>query len=81
MAFDKTHMAAMANADGQTWWQYKTEDAKSAIKAADYFNEVAHMHKVGDLIFSIMKDGYGIYRVKANASGVVAIDTSKIESS
>ena len=50
--------AAMVNADGQTWWQYKSAaDTKATIDTTGYFNDVANMLKVNDPMFVIASDG------------------------
>lgn len=74
MAFDKSHLAAMVNADGQTWWQYKfTADTKATIDTTGYFNDVANMLKVNDLMFVIASDGWGFFVVNANDGTTVDI--------
>lgn len=43
------------------FWSYRTQDATADVDTSGYFNEVAALLEVGDVI----------YRVSVNASGVV----------
>ncbi|MEM7046030.1 MAG: hypothetical protein AAF442_00040 [Pseudomonadota bacterium] len=80
MALNIKHLSAMASADGQHWWQYKTKDDISDIEGSDYFNGASHMVKPDDLIFALANDGFSINRVKANTGGVVSLQGEDIES-
>mgnify|MGYP003656574732 FL=1 len=58
-------------------WSYTSEDAKTAIDAAGYFNSASDVLKVGDLIYVHASTGgtrtYSLHPVVSNASGVVDI--------
>ena len=73
MAFDRTHLAAMVHADGQTWWQYKTTDTKNTVDTAGYFNEAVNMLAKNDLIYVIASNGNGLSFVNANDGTAVDI--------
>lgn len=74
MAFDTSHLAAMAHADGQTWWQYKsTQETKAAVGASGYFNGAANMLRVNDPVFIIASDGWGWFVINTNIGGTVTI--------
>lgn len=74
MAFDKAHLAAMVQADGQTWWQYKASgDTTTTIDTEGYFNAASGMLQAGDLLYVIASDGCGLASVNGNSAGVVDI--------
>ena len=58
-------------------WSYTSEDAKTAIDAAGYFNSASDVLKVGDLIYVHASTAgtrtYSLHPVVSNASGVVDI--------
>ena len=58
-------------------WSYKSADAKTAIDAEGYFNDVSDLLKVGDIIYVHASTGgtrtYSLHPVVSNASGVVDI--------
>ena len=56
-------------------WSYTSEDAKTAIDAAGYFNDASDVLKVGDLIYIYASTGgtatFSLAPVVSNALGVV----------
>jgi|TARA_A100001011_G_scaffold198521_1_gene206794 hypothetical protein len=58
-------------------WTYTSTDAKTAIDASGYFNDVSDEVSVGDLIYIHGSTGgtrtYSLHPVVSNASGVVDI--------
>jgi hypothetical protein len=58
-------------------WSYTSEDAKTAIDAAGYFNDASDVLKVGDLIYIYASTAgtatFSLTPVVSNASGVVDI--------
>jgi|TARA_Y100000114_G_scaffold150338_1_gene165745 hypothetical protein len=58
-------------------WSYTSTDAKTAIDASGYFNDVSTDVSVGDLIYVHASTGgtrtYSLHPVVSNASGVVDI--------
>ncbi|MEM7047229.1 MAG: hypothetical protein AAF442_06225 [Pseudomonadota bacterium] len=80
MAFSKKNLAAIAYADGQTTWQYKTDDDANAIQGKGYFNDASHMLKEKDFILISYNGGFAIYQVKTSTGGAVTLETAKITS-
>jgi len=58
-------------------WTYSSTDAQSVIRASGYFNSVASLLKVGDLIFCYSATGgtpvMSTAYVNSNSAGVVDI--------
>ena len=58
-------------------WSYTSEDAKTAIDAAGYFNDASDVLKVGDLMYIYASTAgtatFSLTPVVSNASGVVDI--------
>jgi|TARA_R110000823_G_scaffold121035_1_gene246000 hypothetical protein len=56
-------------------WTYSTTDAYTAVAASGYFNEVASLLKVGDVIWNYDSDAPTMYVhvVLTNASDVVDV--------
>ena len=52
MSMNSKNLSVLAYVNGFTLWHYKTEDAKSAVSASGYFNSVANIFNVGDLIIA-----------------------------
>ena len=50
MSMNSKNLSVLAYSNGFTLWHYKTEDAKDAVVAANYFNDVANILNVGDMI-------------------------------
>ena len=89
MAFLLTNFAPMGNPSKRlsdesgtlkgapTLWSYATNDVIATLIAAGYFNEVAGMVNVGDLIYCVIDfDGtlaLSFLPVLSNASGVVDV--------
>lgn len=60
MAFDSTKFAVMSghqNSDVPRMWGYKTADTQATINTAGYFNSVADLVNVGDLIYAYTDTG------------------------
>jgi hypothetical protein len=81
MAFSATGFNAIGgqskSGNGPSIWSYSTTDAQSVIRASGYFNSVASVLKVGDIIFCYSATGgtpvMSTAYVNSNASGVVDI--------
>lgn len=50
MSMNSKNLSVLAYANGFTLWHYKTADAKATVSASGYFNDVANIFNVGDLI-------------------------------
>ena len=50
MSMNSKNLSVLAYANGFTLWHYKTADAKTVVSASGYFNDVANIFNVGDLI-------------------------------
>lgn len=79
MSMNSKNLSVLAYSNGFTFWHYKTEDAKDAVVAANYFNDVANIFNVGDLIVASMDIAgtmtTGMFVVTSIASGVVSISS------
>jgi hypothetical protein len=81
MAFSATGFNAIGgqskSGNAPAIWTYTSTDAQSVIRASGYFNSVASLLKVGDLIFCYSATGgtpvMSTAYVVSNASGVVDI--------
>ncbi len=77
MSMNSKNLSVLAYANGFTLWHYKTADAKATVSASGYFNDVANIFNVGDLIVTSMSITgtmeTKIYVVSSIESGVVAI--------
>jgi hypothetical protein len=61
-------------------WSYRTADAAATVDTAGYFNEMANVLKVGDLIYRLTIDGTGAVTaagfhvvLSVSAAGVVNV--------
>ncbi len=50
MSMNSKNLSVLAYANGFTLWHYKTADAKETVSTSGYFNDVANIFNVGDLI-------------------------------
>lgn len=61
MAFSATNFNAIGgqskSGNGPSIWSYSSTDAQSVIRASGYFNSVASVLKVGDIIFCYSATG------------------------
>lgn len=60
MAFSATEflpLSSQANSDAPRHWTYTTADAKATVVASGYFDSVADLLQVGDLIWSVDANG------------------------
>ena len=77
MKWKSKNLSVLAYANGFTLWHYKTADAKTTVAGEGYFNGVANIFSVGDLIMSnVSIEGTmetKIYVVSAITSGVVTV--------
>ncbi|MBR1545112.1 MAG: hypothetical protein IJ638_04170 [Alphaproteobacteria bacterium] len=77
MSMNSKNLSVLAYANGFTLWHYKTEDAKATVLVSGYFNDVANIFNVGDLIVvsSSINDTMetNIFVVSGIASGVVSV--------
>ena len=81
MAFSATGFNAIGgqskSGNAPSIWTYTSTDAQSTIRASGYFNSVASLLKVGDLIFCYSATGgtpvMSTAYVNSNSSGVVDI--------
>ena len=51
MTMDSKNLSVLAYSNGFTMWHYKTESEKSEVEAIGYFNKVANIFNVGDVLF------------------------------
>ena len=77
MSMNSKNLSVLAYANGFTLWHYKTDDEKTVVTGQNYFNSVANIFNVGDLIVSSMDiDGTlttSIFVVSSITSGVVVV--------
>ncbi len=77
MSMNSKNLSVLAYANGFTLWHYKTSDAKTAVSASGYFNDVANIFNVGDLIVASQAITgtmvTTIYVVSSIDSGVVGV--------
>jgi len=77
MSMNSKNLSVLAYANGFTLWHYKTADAKATVTGEGYFNSVANIFTVGDLIVTSMSiEGTmetKIYVVSSISSGVVGV--------
>jgi hypothetical protein len=75
MAFAASGLAFLAGANnaGPRLWSYKSADAKATVDTSGYFNDMSAQLNVGDFIFAYVSDGYGVFVVVSNSSGVVDV--------
>lgn len=50
-------LSSMANSNAPRHWTYTTADSKATVVASGYFDEVASVLNVGDLIWSVDANG------------------------
>jgi hypothetical protein len=50
-------LSSMANSDAPRHWTYTTADAKATVVGSGYFDDVAGVINVGDLIWSVDANG------------------------
>ena len=77
MSMNSKNLSVLAYANGFTLWHYKTSDAKTVVSASGYFNDVANIFNVGDLIVASQAITgtmvTTIYVVSSIDSGVVGV--------
>ena len=81
MAFDRAGWQPLGGQSKKgtapAMWSYPSTDAKTALAAAGYFNDVSDQVKVGDIIYSWASTGgtatASWHVVVSNASGVVDV--------
>jgi len=81
MAFNKDNFNAIGGqskaGNGPSIWSYSSTDAQSAIRVSGYFNGVASLLRVGDIIFCYSATGgtpvMSTAYVNSNSAGVVDI--------
>ena len=84
MAFDRTDFGlnspSMNSGKGPRTWQYTTADTTATVDTAGYFNDVADLVTVGDVIQAITSSGgtpsYDSYHVSANDGSTVDVNDS-----
>jgi hypothetical protein len=81
MAFSKTGLAtvnASKRGSAPSIYAYKTADAIADVNTSGYFNELASVLEVGDLIYCVTSTGSTavatLVYVLSNASGVVDVN-------
>lgn len=57
MAFDSANLTRLAGASGVSLWHYTTTDTVATVNTAGYFNSVANMVKVNDVIIAVTSSG------------------------
>ena len=50
MSMNSKNLSVLAYSNGFTLWHYKTEDVKTVVATSGYFNDVANILNVGDMI-------------------------------
>lgn len=85
MAFSATEflpLSSMANSNAPRHWTYTTADAKATVVASGYFDDVASVLQVGDLIWSVDANGgtetFTLVFVDAITAGVVTTLSSTL---
>lgn len=78
MAFSKTGLVTVASSkrgNGPSLYLYKTTDTQATVNSSGYFNDIATMVEVGDIIFvyDATTPSLVLTYVNGNASGVVDI--------
>jgi hypothetical protein len=81
MAFNKNGLNLTASSKaGQApqFFTYRTNDAAGAVDGSGYFNDVASILRVGDLVYvhaeaSATTPTYGLHVVVSNTNGVVDV--------
>lgn len=77
MAFKSNDLSVLAYANGFTLWHYATADTAATVGAVNYFNDSAHMIRVGDMIMAnVDTDGSpsaGVFLVNQNNGGQVDV--------
>ncbi|WP_259781197.1 hypothetical protein [Aestuariispira ectoiniformans] len=77
MAYQSKDLSVIAYANGFTMWHYTTPDLAADVDSSGYFNEAAHMLRVGDLIVAnVDTDGTlttGLFAVTGNTNMVVDV--------
>jgi hypothetical protein len=75
-------LSAMANSDAPRHWTYTTPDTKAEVVASGYFDAVADVLQVGDLIWSVDANGgtetFTLVFVDAITAGVVTTLSSTL---
>lgn len=78
MAYDRTNplkRIGPQRGDNGLWF-YVDGDALGTIDGAGYFNDEADKLAVNDVIIAVGNSVIGLFRVNANASGVVDLDNA-----
>lgn len=77
MAYQSKDLSVIAYANGFTMWHYTTPDLAADVDSSGYFNEAAHMLRVGDLIVANVDTGgslaTGLFAVTGNTNLVVDV--------
>ncbi len=77
MTCQNKDISVIAYANGFTMWHYTTPDTPEEVDSSGYFNEAAHMLRVGDLIVAnVDTDGTlmtGLFAVTGNSNLVVDV--------
>ena len=77
MSYKSKDLSVLSYANGFTLWHYTTGDLAADVDTAGYFNEAAHMLRIGDMIMAnVDTDGTpaaGIFLVNANSGTVVDV--------
>lgn len=79
MTIDSKNLSVLAYSNGFTLWHYKTVDEQTVVQGVGYFNKVASILNVGDLLVTSMDIDRAlttiIYVVISVVDGVVSIST------
>jgi hypothetical protein len=70
MAFANKNLSVIAYANGFTMWHYIGTEALASISASGYFNSVASLMNMGDIIIVNGNDTTGIRKVTATSPAV-----------
>jgi hypothetical protein len=74
MAVATSSFILLARGRGGSIWRYRTAaDAQATIVGANYFDAVAGMVKVGDVIHATGSDAHKSYAVTVNSGSAVTV--------
>lgn len=77
MPFSASGLTRLAGASGVSLWHYTTTDTIADVNTAGYFNSVANMMQINDVIIAVTSTGgtpvVSHTYVNANSGGVVDV--------
>lgn len=75
MAYSRANLQRVGpqNRNGPSLWMFKDDASTLAqIDGSGYFNNAADVLKVGDLIYGVASNGYGLFVVLSNTRDLAA---------